>query len=237
MARYADRLAAITYPEVSDWPAFTHLTAQHADLQARYRAAAQEADRLDRTRDTALEADREAYAQALLDGKDDPGQAHTQAHDKAAADKRRECDALRVAVQRTEDAIQDLLEAEGADKVAALGTRTDADRRKAQTAMAKLADLLGSIQENKAQVAWIQRALRDGRPTSYRGGAAASTGYAEGLKGPNGYDHTLADVFAALERAIQPPAPMAPRQPGRHVPPDQQNWGHVGAALTSGGAV
>lgn len=235
MARYRDRLAAITYPDMGDWPEFTRLTAQHGDLQARYRAAAEEADRLDRSRDHALEADREAYAEALLDGQDDPGQAHTQAHDKAAADKRRECEALRVAVQRTEDAIQDLLEAEGQARVEALTAQADADRRKAQAAMSKLATLLGSVQETKAQVAWVRRSLRDGRPTSYKGGAAATTGYMEGLKGPNGYDHTLEAVFAALDRALQPPAPVEPRRPGRHVPPDQQNWGAVGAALTSGG--
>ena len=106
--------------------------------------------------------------------------------------------------------------------------------QKAQAAMGKLAALLGSVQETKAQVAWVRRTLRDGRPTSYKGGQAATTGYAEGLKGPNGYDHTLDAVFAALDRALQPPAPAEPRRPGRHVPPDQQNWGHVGAALTSG---
>lgn len=59
--------------------------------------------------------------------------------------------------------------------------------------------------------------------------------HAEGLKEPNGYDHTLEAVFAVLDRALQPPAPVEPRRPGRHVPPDQQNWGAVGAALTSGG--
>lgn len=234
MARYRDRLAAITYPELGDWPEFTRLTAQHADLQARYRAAAEEADRLDRTRDTALEADREAYAQALLDGHDDPGQAHTHAHDKAAAAKRRECDALRVAVQRTEDAVQDLLGDDGQARMESLEAQADADRKKAQAAMAKLAAHLGSVQETKAQVAWVRKVLRDGRPTSYKGGKAATTGYAEGLKGPNGYNHTLKAVFAALDRALQPPAPAEPRRPGRHVPPDQQNWGHVGAALTSG---
>lgn len=235
MAR--DRLAALIYPDVTDWPEFTHLTAQHADLQARYRDAMTEADRLDRTRDTALEKDREAYAQALLDGKGDPGQKHTQAHDKAAADKRREGDALRVAVQRTEDAIQDLLEDQGTDRVAALEADVAEGREKALVLLGELADLLGSIQETNAQVAWVRKALRDGRPTSYKGGNAGTTGYVQGLKGPNGYDHTVADVFAALNRALQPPAPVEPRRPGRHVPPDQQNWGQVGAALTSGGGV
>lgn len=236
MARYRDRIAALTYPEAAGWPEFTRLTAQHADLQTRYRDTAGEADRLDRTRDTALDKDREAYAQALLDGKADPGQKHTQAHDKKAADKRRERDALRVAVQRTEDTIQDLLETEGTDRVASLDADLTEGREKAQALLADLATRLSTIQENRAVAAWVRKALRDGHATSYRPATAGTTGWAEGLKRANGEDHTLADVFAALDRTLQPPAPAEPRRPGAHVPPDQQNWGQVGAALTSGGA-
>lgn len=232
MAR--NRMAAMTYPEVDGWADFTRLTTQHADLQARYRDALNEADRLDRTRDQAQEKDRDAYAQALLDGKGDPGQKHTQAHDKAAADKRREGEALRVAVQRTEDTIHDLLEAEGGAKVAALEADLGVAREKAQALLAELATHLGSIQDTQSVVAWVQRTLREGRPTSYRalGGLA---GRVEGLKRPNGEDHILDDVLAALNSTVQPPTAPTPPAPGTHVPLDQQNWGHVGSALTAGG--
>ncbi len=231
MARHHDRLPATNYPELSDWPEYTHLTAQHADLQARYRSSAQETDRLDRTRDTALEADREAYAQALLDGKDDPGQAQTHAHDQAAADKRRECDALRLAVQRTEVTIQELIEAEAPKRLAALESQADAEQRKTQAALAKFITFLVGMQETRAQAAWLRRVLSDGHATSYRGGNGIPTGHAEGLKAPNGYDHTLQNALDALDRTVQPAAPTEARAPGEHVPLRDQTWAEVGPAF------
>ncbi|QIK76044.1 hypothetical protein [Nocardioides piscis] len=221
----------MTYPEVEEWKAFTGLQARHLELQDRYRDTAKASDRLDRTRDQALEADREAYAQALIDGKPDPGQKHVQAHDKDAAAKRREMEALQVAVQRTEDEIQDLLNAEGAEQAAALEAAMAEGRVKAQGLLEELAAVLTDVQTQGAVAAWIQRARRDGQAVSYRGASTGTTGLAEGLKGPNGYDHTLEAVFTALRATLEGPKPPKVRQPGEHVPLQEQNWGAVAEAL------
>lgn len=227
----ARRIAPITYPEVHGWKAFTDLQTRHLDLQVRYRDTAQASDRLDRTRDQALEADREAYAQALIDRKPDPGQKHVQAHDKAAADKRREMEALQVAVQRTEDEIQDLLEAEGAEQAADLEAAMAESREKAQGLLEDLAAVLIDVQAQGSVAGWIRRTRKDGQATSYRGVGGGTTGLAEGLKGPNGYDHTLDAVFTALRNTLEGPKPPKVRQPGEHVPLQEQNWGEVQAAL------
>lgn len=228
MARH---IAPIAYPEVPDWKAFTDLRARHLDLQGRYRDTAQASDRLDRTRDHALEADREAYAQALIDGKPDPGQKHVQAHDKDAAAKRREMEALQVAVQRTQDEIQDLLDAEGAAQVAELQAVMTEGRTQAQGLLEDLAGILTEVQRRQAVADWIARALRDRQATSYRGATGGTTGLAEGLKGPNGYEHTLEAVFASLRATLEGPKAPKVRKPGEHVPLQEQNWGDVQAAL------
>ena len=226
----ARRMATMTYPEVPDWKAFTDLRARHLDLQDRYRDAAQDSDRLDRTRDQALEADRDAYAQALIDGKPDPGQKHTQKHDQEAAAKRREMEALRLAVQRTEDEIQDLLGADGKERLEALQAGMADDRAKAQALLDDLAAAMEDLGACQAVAAWLQRAMNDYQPRAFTG-TGPGMGRVQGLKRPNGEDHITTDVLAALRATLEGPQPPKARQPGEHVALQEQNWGEVQAAL------
>lgn len=226
----ARRIATMTYPEVPDWAPFTDLRARHLDLQQRYRDAANDSDRLDRTRDRALEADRQAYAQALIDGKSDPGQEHTQQHDKAAAAKRREMEALRLAVQQTEDEIQDLLGSEGAERLAILQGELASDRTKAQGLLDRLTGAMEGMGARQSVTTWLQRAVKDYEPRSFTG-TGAGMGRVVGLKKPNGEDHIATEVLAALRATLDGPKPPKVRQPGEHVPLQEQNWGAVQEAL------
>src|SRR5579864_5844228 len=103
-------------PEDKLWPEVQPLVKEYRKLVGDRRAAQQQLGQLEDAHIRAVESDKVAYAQALREGKPDPGNQAVEKLNKERANTRRTIESLEVAILEVEAELEDVIEAGKAEQ-------------------------------------------------------------------------------------------------------------------------
>lgn len=173
---------------------------EYARLREERNAAAAAVQDLEASRGSAAEADRQALADALRRGEQDPGDVRTREAEAAIADAQRRADALSVAARDAGRELVATVERQRAALEAKLGRREEAARRAIGDAVDALAAAHDALDEVLSLAGWLREFPAGKWPRKY-------LGRTPGLLQPNGSPHSTADVLAALRRLAERPEP------------------------------
>ncbi len=210
------RIRPLALPPVEHLPkAVAKVAAEHATLVEREQAAAQTLLTLENARRVAVNADRDAFAQALRTGKDDPGTPKTAEYDAEIAKARRLAEGLTTAVAAsTDEVLAAVARARPAWQVDAAQREVDARTRYLE-AVDALNRARGALVQARSVGAWLEGPA-DSRYKTW-------SPPVRGLPAPHGGPTNFGDVVAALAGdlpavptaapAAAPPAPDLDESP------------------------
>jgi len=119
---------------------------KHGELLTEYQTTVRRRQALERTRQQAVLADRNAYATAIAEGKEDPGQPATRERDAEITETARREEALEVAVTRAREAELEAI-ARAAPKLRAHARKTAEKERRA------LLEAIDQVAEHRLRLA------------------------------------------------------------------------------------
>ena len=175
--------------------AHERLVTEHAAVRARHYD-------LVNSRWQAAERDRDAYATAIADGKDDPGQEHTRQHDAQITDAARREEALEVAVSRARQTFVAAVERRKEPVLASARDREEKERVALLEAVEQVAEHLHKLAEARHLKTWVEKVSEEGH-ARWRPGDG---GHLPGVKGgPSGEPVLVGQVVEALRSLCESP--------------------------------
>lgn len=187
--------------ELIEQPAIRQAVERHTAAREAEHAASLDATVLEQTRPQAVAMDRDAYADALEGGKRDPGQKHTDAHDKKVADAQRRADAARVVTQRAFAALAETVAAHEAEWAELVDKRLHDARQQYAAALDALAERHVQLAQASALAAYLAGGGRRFRP------AAANTVELRRNAEPR---VQVVELLGALRSLAEPPTVQKP---------------------------
>jgi len=174
--------------------AHERLVAEHAAVRARHYD-------LVNSRWQAAERDRDAYATAIADGKDDPGQEHTRRHDAQITDAARREEALEVAVARARQTLVEAVERRKGSVLASAAEREEKERAALLAAVEQVAAHRHKLAEARHLKTWVEKVADEGH-ARWRPGLG---GHLPGIQGPSGEPVLFGQVVEALRALCESP--------------------------------
>lgn len=166
-----------------------------------------------KSRSQAVDRDRLAYTEAIEEGKSDPGQEQTRAHDALVAEAARREEALELALERAYTKLLDAIERRKHHVVTCAHERAEKARQALAGAIEQVAEHRRSLAEAYALEIWVEKVASQGsahwNPLSYLVSLRS-------LQGRGGDPVTVDQTLDAL-RALATP-------PDDHVTADQRSW-------------
>jgi len=174
--------------------AHERLVTEHAAVRARHYD-------LVNGRWQAAERDRDAYATAIADGKDDPGQEQTRQHDAQITDAARREEALEVAVSRARQTFVEAVERRKEPVLASAQEREEKERVALLAAVEQVAEHRRHLAEARHLKTWVEKVAEEGH-ARWRPGTGGSL---PGVRGPNGEPVLFGQVVDALRSLCESP--------------------------------
>ena len=182
-------------PESKLWPEVQPLAKEYRKLVGDRRAAQQQLGQLEDAHVRAVESDKVAYAQALREGKPDPGNKAVEKLNKERANTRRTIESLEVAILEVEAELEDAIEAQKAGQ----SERIQAEIEEACVVYAAAIDELAVARQSLAEIVAMRHFLKEFPERGYK-----PAGWPVfKLQAPSGDPYDFGRVSDALHNEIE----------------------------------
>lgn len=184
----------------TEWPELQKAKEAYEERRAKQRAAQQRLGSLRGKREKAIHADRVALAEAIKDGKDDPGDKAVEKIDKEMLEVNRLLEALDIALDDGELDIINVVDEHRDDWHGEANEKLDSAYEKYAEAVETLASAADAVFEAWALFRWTKNFPES---NIYR----ARPGYVLGLEAPHGDPYAFHQVIDALRQDATRSAP------------------------------